>query len=151
MEDHPLGCTDGSQRGKHIVVGIPIVDDQRLIQTLRQFDVPAERLDLNRAQLWTSAVVVQSGFPDGTHGWIGCEHLDGRPRILECAFTMAVEGARGIIRVQRNRSRDLRVGAGEGGGELRGLHIATDLHHTRHADGCGLGEELFGIRGAITV
>ena len=48
MEDHPIRCTLVQQHRDDVVVRIAIVDDECLAQFLRQIDMPAKRLMLER-------------------------------------------------------------------------------------------------------
>ena len=65
---HPaLGHTLAVEHLEHLVVGVAVVDDQRLVEPLGEVDVPAEGLDLRRPPVLAGAEVVEPGLPDRAH------------------------------------------------------------------------------------
>ena len=71
---HPGELADGLQA---VGVGIPVVDDDRQVQLLRQGELIPEYPLLMLPGRVFLPVVVQPDFPDGNHLWLLCQRLYG--------------------------------------------------------------------------
>ena len=70
------GAPSSTQDAQHVLVGVAVVDLQRLAGALGQVDVPAERLLLRRAALGPGAEVVEPGLADHPDPGVRREPLD---------------------------------------------------------------------------
>ena len=96
MEDDLLGCALLAQDAQHVVVGVAVVDHQRLADPLGQVDVPAE-VHLLVDRLGAVPVVVEARLADGDHPRVGRQPLElGIPRVVQARDLGRVDGDRGV-------------------------------------------------------
>ena len=82
---HPaLGRALRVDDAQHVVVGVAVVDDERLVEALGQVDVTPEALLLRRPAVLAGAEGVEPGLADGPHLVVGLrELLDLGERLVE--------------------------------------------------------------------
>ena len=67
MHHHSVRSTDLIHDRQHIIVGIAIVNHDRLVDLLSNSDVLLERMVLSRSTRLVGAEVVQTCFANGTY------------------------------------------------------------------------------------
>ena len=122
----------GVEHREYVLVRVPVVDDERLVEPVGERDVRRERTPLRLDTGRTGAVVVESGLADGAHlGGRAREPLDlGEPRIelaevRQLGRFVRVDGHPGHDGVVLQRSLHCPGGPGQ---------ITADLHDPRHSD-----------------
>ena len=100
------GAPSSQEHAHDVVMGIPVVDDQRLAELLGQRDVAAERLLLRMPALRPGAEVVEAGLADRHHPLVRGQLADLGERVVEGAGRGQ---PRCLVRMQRDGSHDLRV------------------------------------------
>src|SRR5690606_22047784 len=143
VQHRPVGRPLLLEDPEDVVMGVAVVDLQRLVQTLGEVDVPPECLLLDADPLRARAEVVQSGLahdPDpGVRGQLGDLRIRARqlapglqPRHLGGMRGHATE--RGTVDLH-GRDRVART-----------RQVAADLHDAVHPDGAGLAQRLGEVR-----
>jgi hypothetical protein len=143
VEHDAVGRAVGVEDRQDVLVGVPVVDDERLAALLRDRDVRAERALLRGPAVLVGAEVVEPGLPEGRHARQRGERVDPGERGVE------VVQARRVVGVQGDGGQDAGVGGGEFGGPAGGGDVGADLHDPRDPGGLGLVEsraDLGGVR-----
>ena len=83
VQDRVLGRALLLEDPQHVVVGVAVVDLQRLAETLGEVDVPAEAVLLDGDPLGTGAEVVEPGLADDADAVVGRAALDLGIRLVE--------------------------------------------------------------------
>ena len=134
---------------EHLVVGVPVVDDQGLVEPFRQVDVPAERLHLGRPPVLAGPEVVQSGLPTA--------------RTLSCARASASISASASSSVPASACRGASLGcsatpatrasydAAACTAQRAPGQVAADLHDPGDTDVRGGGQRLVGGEPVVAV
>ena len=132
VENHPVGPTLRVEHRKDVVVSVPVVDHQRTVVAFRGLDMAAEdQLLTGDALGGTGAVVVQTGLADPANVRPGPDDaVDGLPG----SQRLVVGHPGGVVRVDRDRGDDVRVGGGQLGRPRRAGQVAADLHDAIHPD-----------------
>jgi hypothetical protein len=134
VEHDAVGRAVGVEDRQDVLVGVPVVDDERLAALLRDRDVRAERALLRGPAVLVGAEVVEPGLPEGRDARQRGERVDlGEGRV-------EVGKARGVVGVQGDGGQDAGVGGGEFGGPAGGGDVGADLHDPRDPGGLGLVE-----------
>src|SRR5450830_1175981 len=159
VEHRPLRGAVPLEHLDDLLVRVAVVDLQREAELLRERDVRAEGLDLDRAAARTRTEVVEPGLADRAHPVVAArDRRDRRDRVVEpdvmTRGRRRLEAVRrdladtrvedGLVRVDRDRSEQRDCGAtrvhGRGRPQQtvrprRSVEVAADLHDPGHPDG----------------
>ena len=122
---------------QHVVVGVAVVDLQRLAGALGQVDVPAERILLHPNALGPGAVVVEPGLADHPHPRVRGQLLDLRvgrveaPGLGQPGRLVGVQGHPAEHRGVRSTISTVNRAPGQ---------VAADLDQPVHPDRPGRGD-----------
>lgn len=151
MENNRARRTLLKQDVDDIFMRIAIVDDQRFAQALGKVDVEAEGALLRNMTRCICAVVVQPRFADSVYARGRGKLLDLGQGSVQRGLTLTLDESRRIVGMDGYTSNDGTVLLNEVHRPTRRRQIAANLHHSGHADGCGLLKGGNGIGLDITV
>ena len=113
--------------GKAVPVGLPVVDDDRQVQLLRQGQLAAEHLLLKLPGGIFRPVVVQADLADGHHLIV--------PAQLPNGVKVPVGAAGAVLRVDTHGGVHVGIPLRQRHGGTAALYIAARVHHQSHPGG----------------